>query len=61
MLEGSLFDRVCVQSLVFFFCSKFSLTELVLKRRNASAFIKPFLQFEGRQDEKCVGRLKMCL
>ena len=35
-------------------CSKFSLTELVLKRRNASAFIKPFLQFEGWQDEKRV-------
>ena len=34
--------------------TKFSLTELVLKRRNASHFIKPYLQFKGWQDEKCV-------
>ena len=32
---------------------KFSLTELVLKRRNASPLIKPFFVLNGWQDEKC--------
>ena len=36
-----------------FLFSKFSLTELVLKRRYVSPFIKLFLQFKGWQDEKC--------
>ena len=34
--------------------TKLSRTELFLKRRNASPFTKPFLQFKGWQDEKCV-------
>ena len=40
---------------VSFVClQKFSLTELVLKRRNASPLIKPFFVLKGWQDEKCV-------
>ena len=33
---------------------KFSLTELVIKRRNASPLIKPFFVLKRWQDEKCV-------
>ena len=39
---------------VSFVFRKFSLTELVLKRRNGSPLIKPFFVLNGWQDEKCV-------
>ena len=39
---------------VSFVLKKISLTELVLKRRNASPLIKRFFVMNGWQDEKCV-------
>ena len=39
---------------VSFLFIKFSLTELVLQRRNASPLIKSFFVLNGWQDEKCV-------
>ena len=39
---------------VSFVLKKIALTELVLKRRNASPLIKRFFVMNGWQDEKCV-------
>ena len=44
--ESWLKSRLCL--------SKFSFTELVLKRLCASPLVKPFFVFKGWQDEKCV-------